>query len=199
MREALAEHDLAGPLVERGDGWTTWVTAAAEPPPHDARRMLARVRQALLALPEAWRLHAGIGRPHEGIAGVAAHAGRGPRRRVAGTLARRLAGGRARRRARRLAPAAVLERVRPDARLRGRRARAVAAREDGQLLKTLQTYLEEGLSVSATATALGLHRNTVSARIARLRELLDIDLDDADHRLALQLACRVLALHSPDG
>ena len=68
---------------------------------------------------------------------------------------------------------------------------------DDELLRTLQTYLEEGLSVSATATALGLHRNTISARIARLRELLDIDLDDADHRLALQLACRVLALHNP--
>ena len=194
MREALAAHDLHGPVVERGDGWTTWVTAAAEPPPQDARRMLARVRKALLALPAGWGLYAGIGRPHEGIAGVARTLAEA---RDAALLARSREVVPAVEHADELGVSRLLLSWNESDLMRAYADSILAPIRDGELLKTLQAYLEEGLSVSATATALGLHRNTVSARIARLRELLDIDLDDADHRLALQLACRVLALHSP--
>jgi hypothetical protein len=194
MREALAAHDLAGPLVERGDGWTTWVTAASEPPPQDARRMLARVRTALLGLPRSWSLHAGIGRPHEGIAGVARTLAEA---RDAALLARSREVTPAVEHADELGVSRLLLSWNESDLMRAYADSILAPVHDGDLLKTLQAYLEEGLSVSATAAALGLHRNTVSARIARLRELLDVDLDDADHRLALQLACRVLALHNP--
>ena len=196
VREALAEQDLTGPLVERGDGWTTWVTASAEPPLRDARRMMARVRRALVDLPASWGLHAGIGRPHEGIAGVAQTLAEA---RDAALLAR----------TREVAPAVehvdelgvsrLLLSWNESELMRAYADSLLAPVQDGELLHTLQVYLDEGLSVTATAAALGLHRNTVTARIGRLRELLDVDLDDADHRLALQLACRVLALHSPPG
>lgn len=43
---------------------------------------------------------------------------------------------------------------------------------------------------------LGVHRNTVAARVARAQELLVVDLSDPDERLALHLACRSVLFHS---
>jgi len=40
---------------------------------------------------------------------------------------------------------------------------------------------------------LGVHRNTVAARLRRVEELLTVDLGNPDDRLALHLACRVTA------
>lgn len=56
---------------------------------------------------------------------------------------------------------------------------------------TLAAYLDEESSVLATAHRLGLHRNTISARIQRIQAALGADLRDPETRLALQLACRV--------
>lgn len=58
---------------------------------------------------------------------------------------------------------------------------------------TLTTYLAEESSTGATAQRLGLHRNTVAARIQRIQERLGADLADAETRLAVQLACQVAA------
>lgn len=69
---------------------------------------------------------------------------------------------------------------------------APLASQGPELLETLTAYLDHESGVSATAAALGLHRNTVAMRIARAQELLGIDLTDVDARLALHLACRAL-------
>ena len=45
-----------------------------------------------------------------------------------------------------------------------------------------------------TAQKLHLHRNAVANRLRGITELLEIDLDDPDQRLALQLACRARLL-----
>jgi DNA-binding PucR family transcriptional regulator len=45
-----------------------------------------------------------------------------------------------------------------------------------------------------TAQKLHLHRNAVTNRLRSITELLDVDLDDPDQRLALQLACRARLL-----
>ena len=58
--------------------------------------------------------------------------------------------------------------------------------------QTLAAYLDEESSIVATAERLGLHRNTVSARVQRIQGLVGIDLHDPEARLALQLACRVV-------
>jgi DNA-binding PucR family transcriptional regulator len=42
-----------------------------------------------------------------------------------------------------------------------------------------------------------LHPNAVAYRIKGIRAKLDVDLDDADQRLALQLACRARLLTGP--
>ena len=63
------------------------------------------------------------------------------------------------------------------------------------LVATLHNWLSLHGSWDRTATALGIHRNTVRQRIARITTLLDTDLDDADVRMELWFALR--ALDSP--
>lgn len=62
----------------------------------------------------------------------------------------------------------------------------------GGLLTTLSTYLDHESGLTATAEALGLHRNTVAVRMSRVQELLGIDMTDPEARLALHLACRTV-------
>ena len=45
-----------------------------------------------------------------------------------------------------------------------------------------------------TAQKLHLHRNAVANRLCRITELLEMDPDDPDQRLALQLACHARLL-----
>lgn len=61
----------------------------------------------------------------------------------------------------------------------------------GHLLTTLRAVLDAGGSVKESALALDVHRNTVTARLERLREL-GVDPDDPQQRLALHLACHLL-------
>jgi hypothetical protein len=57
-------------------------------------------------------------------------------------------------------------------------------------VETLHAWLDEQGSLVRCAERLHLHRNAVGYRIRRIRERLDVDLDDPDQRLALQLAVR---------
>ncbi|WP_435603147.1 helix-turn-helix domain-containing protein [Streptomyces sp. bgisy130] len=60
------------------------------------------------------------------------------------------------------------------------------------LLATLHNWLSLHGSWDRTATALGIHRNTVRQRITRISGLLDTDLDDPDVRMELWFALRSL-------
>jgi DNA-binding PucR family transcriptional regulator len=75
--------------------------------------------------------------------------------------------------ARRLAP---FEPLTPKARLR--------------MEETALAYVQRQGNAAAMAAALGIHPQTVRYRIARLRELVDTDLDDPDSRFELELALR---------
>ncbi len=61
----------------------------------------------------------------------------------------------------------------------------------GVLLDTLQAYLATNGSPTDAADRLHLHRNTVLYRLARIEEILQVDLRDADVRLALHLALKI--------
>jgi sugar diacid utilization regulator len=61
-------------------------------------------------------------------------------------------------------------------------------------IRTLAAYLDQQGSIVRTAGVLHLHRNAVAYRLRRITELLGVDLDDPDQRLALQLACRARLL-----
>lgn len=75
-------------------------------------------------------------------------------------------------------------------------AALLEADRDGSLLRTLAVVLDVA-TPSAAAARLGVHRNTVTARVERLRAL-GCDPEDPSLRLALHLACRVL-LDDPSG
>lgn len=61
-------------------------------------------------------------------------------------------------------------------------------------IRTLQTYLDHGGSLTRTAEALHLHPNSVDYRIQRIFSALDVDSSDPETRLMLQLACRARLL-----
>jgi DNA-binding PucR family transcriptional regulator len=58
-------------------------------------------------------------------------------------------------------------------------------------LRTLQAVLESG-SLAEAAARLGVHRNTIAYRVARLEDLGRWDLADPDLRVALTIATRAL-------
>jgi DNA-binding PucR family transcriptional regulator len=64
----------------------------------------------------------------------------------------------------------------------------------GDLVRTLAAYLDAESSLAETAIVLGVHRNTVAARISRIEQLLGVDLSRPDERLALHLAARAVIL-----
>ncbi len=66
----------------------------------------------------------------------------------------------------------------------------VPQKRRNETIEFLGTYLDCGGSVARTAEAVHLHRNAVRTRLQRALALLRVDLEDADQRLFLQLACR---------
>jgi hypothetical protein len=70
-------------------------------------------------------------------------------------------------------------------------------RAAAELLATARTWLGQHGSWDATASALGVHRNTVRNRIAVLSGLLGRDLNDPDTRMELWFALRWLGPSGP--
>jgi DNA-binding PucR family transcriptional regulator len=72
-----------------------------------------------------------------------------------------------------------------------------------ELVAILSTYLECRGNYDASAAALFVHRNTLKYRLRRIREIANLDLEDADTLFNLQLATRSFAtrhaLEHPDG
>lgn len=62
------------------------------------------------------------------------------------------------------------------------------ARHRPPLLPTLEAYVTTGRSKAAAAERLGVRRQTVHARLARVRDLLDLDPDGRDDATTLHLA-----------
>jgi len=59
---------------------------------------------------------------------------------------------------------------------------------------TLAAYLRHMGRLRPAAAELGIHRNTLEYRVGRIAELAEMDLEDADNRLALELGVRLLEL-----
>ena len=73
VRERLRGAGLDGPLVERNDGWSGWVTESSEPAVENYSAMVRRLSDALAEFVDAHsdlRAHAGIGRPYADLAGL---------------------------------------------------------------------------------------------------------------------------------
>jgi sugar diacid utilization regulator len=71
-----------------------------------------------------------------------------------------------------------------------------------ELVKTLETFLEENGNVAQTAQRLFTHRHTIRYRLERVRELTQLDVSSTDGRERLGLglkAMRVLGIVPPHG
>jgi sugar diacid utilization regulator len=158
-----------------------------------AARALQALRERLPALP----FRAGVGSAHEGPTGLRASAAEARAALFAARAARKPSGVAAHDvvgvqrmlmewYASDTARASVRDQLAPLEKLG--QARADTA------IRTLAAYLDEQGSINKTAQRLHLHRNAVANRIRGITELLDVDFDDPDQRLALQLACRARLL-----
>ncbi|GAA3034356.1 PucR family transcriptional regulator [Actinokineospora globicatena] len=188
VRDALAAQHLTGPLVERGDGWSTWITDGTEATPQRRRDIVGKLNTILPLVPES-TLVAGVGRPLLGAPGLVETLVE------AQELSRFAGSSRGRQRVefadeagvRRLLAAATSE----DVRARSQRMLgALLSPANADLARTLETYLDLESSATSTAARLGIHRNTVVKRLSRIEELLGANLSDPEVRLALHLACR---------
>ncbi|UWM51514.1 helix-turn-helix domain-containing protein [Streptomyces carpaticus] len=65
-----------------------------------------------------------------------------------------------------------------------------------ELARTAETYLDQAGSPARTATALGIHRQTLYYRLTRVEHLTGLDLADGTHRLLLHLALKAARLHA---
>lgn len=64
-------------------------------------------------------------------------------------------------------------------------------RHHSELFKTLFEYLENECKISITATQLHLHRNSLTKRLQKITDLIDVDLDDPDRTFGLRLSYRL--------
>ncbi|MBU2694467.1 CdaR family transcriptional regulator [Pimelobacter sp. 30-1] len=196
--QELDRLDLTGPVIERPDGWTTWLTTPTEPTAAVQTATVQRLRGALREFGNGHatlRLHAGIGRPYPGVAGLKRSLDEA---RQAATLV--AAGG----------TRVGLQHIDEFGVQRilfgwytsddfGEFARTLlhpvqSIDRDEDLIRTLEVFLDNESSPTVTAAILGVHRNTVIKRVARIRSAMSVDLDEPDQRLAVQLACRVVNL-----
>lgn len=65
-----------------------------------------------------------------------------------------------------------------------------------ELITTLKAYLDNQSEISKTADSLFLHRNTISYRIKKCEEILDVDFKEASVSLNLRIALELLELMS---
>jgi DNA-binding PucR family transcriptional regulator len=162
-----------------------------------AARSAERALGAIASRLPALRFRAGVGAPHEGPMGLRASAAEARGALLAARAALKPAGVAAHDAVgvRRMfmewyssdtARASVRDQLAPLEKLGPARAETA--------IRTLAAYLDEQGSIIKTAQKLHLHRNAVANRLRGITELLDMDLDDPDQRLALQLACRARLL-----
>lgn len=62
----------------------------------------------------------------------------------------------------------------------------------GSLMQTVHAYLDCNGNLVATARALNIHVNSLLYRLQRIRDIAKVDLDDAEARLDLHVALKVL-------
>lgn len=196
LGEAISEAGAGSGIVERIGGWSAWFTDDWESSGPARRRMVVRLQRALAAYHahrEAPPMVAGLGPSQRGPAGLASSLAEG-RQACLVSVSRQRKGA--------VLPVEELggKRLLVDwystPALRDSAVHLLAPLADAgpELLETLEVYLDRGRSSSATAAALGLHRNTVSQRVRRAEQLLGMELDDPDDALALQVAGRLVRL-----
>jgi hypothetical protein len=191
LQNAMVATGLTAPAVPLADGWVWWTSSPDRPTQAQITLRSNEVRQIVADL-SSFVIAAGVAGADYGIAGLV---------RAIGDASRlcRIAGHAAGRRPvetsndsnprQYLLTAVTDDQARQRAELLLQPLRDAT---DGALLDTLNVYLLSECSTSGAARRLGVHRNSVIKRLARIESLLGINLDDDDTRLALRIACRAL-------
>jgi hypothetical protein len=71
---------------------------------------------------------------------------------------------------------------------------ALLAERTGMYQATIRAYLDSGANAQQTAALLHIHRTTLYWRLARVADLLSVDLSRGEDRLKLHLALKLAAL-----
>ncbi|MEV4346348.1 helix-turn-helix domain-containing protein [Actinoplanes sp. NPDC049596] len=171
------------PLIAEGDGWISWHSAGDPDDLTALRRALTGFRDSAVA----HRLVLGVGRAHEGVDGLMRSVAEA---RLAAHVAREAGTGSVQwfdqvGAAAALAwlPTTEIAQV-ADLTL----AELMAAKDRAPLVQTVLAVLDAGGSLSQASKQLGVHRNTVLARLARARQL-GLTYDEPGQRLALHVLC----------
>lgn len=188
---ALAEAGVPAQVVEQGPGWAAWSTFDHVPAAAELQSRSTAIRRA------QWRLRSvlpsvmGVGSLQTGPEGLVRSLAEASE--AARIAASRTAGGHVVQFDRLGLSRLLLAWTQTDT-FAPAAASLLTPLQDqpGELVVTLSAYLNAESSVSETAAVLGVHRNTVSARVTRAVELLGVDLSDPDERMAVQLACRAV-------
>ncbi|MDS1270302.1 helix-turn-helix domain-containing protein [Lipingzhangella sp. LS1_29] len=184
---AVWSRHLTTTLIPYADGWVSCHAVSEQAGFHT--RLVRQVEDAVHELAPLVELVAGVGRVETGTARLAAtirsswEAARDARSCGPGAVVRAGTLG-----PRRLLAGIPAELVGP---AREVLADVLAADPDRVLITTLAVVLDHGGSVQEAAARLGVHRNTVTARLDRLRSL-GADPQSPQQRLALHLACHLL-------
>ena len=72
--------------------------------------------------------------------------------------------------------------------------RQLLKERQADLFNTLETYLDAGGNSVQTAKTLHIHRSTLNYRLARIKDVCDVDLSAASTRLNLQIALKLMRL-----
>jgi hypothetical protein len=200
LQRQLAGKGIHGAVAERPDGWSIWTVERHEPQPASYSAFTEAVRSTLAGFGKPGSglvLHAGVGRPYLGLIGLRTSLAEAKQ----ASLIAQAAGG-----------SGVVQHV-DDMGIRRillswyssdgfadfahtLLAPLLGQTNGAELIRTLEAYLDCQSSATDTAARLGVHRNTVLHRVERLRQLLSVDFDDPDERLAAQLACRLVRLET---
>ncbi|HEY1824190.1 MAG TPA: helix-turn-helix domain-containing protein [Trebonia sp.] len=193
---AFSAHGVTVDLVEQDDGWVAWTSHDSEPLVTEVQNLATSIRRAQAALKKQLATNIGVGSLQAGLVGLMRSIGEA-------VDAARLANNRPETghflHIDKLGLAQLLlawtqtDTFLPAA----RELLAPLDRSGGQLRFTLATYLDSGASINDTAAILGLHRNTITNRVAQIQRILGVDLADPETRLALHLATRTLTPRPP--
>ncbi|WP_394161227.1 PucR family transcriptional regulator [Galactobacter valiniphilus] len=183
--------DVDSHATTAGLGVIGWLTFPDPPSSREVERHAGALRELHRSLRRSFNVSTGVGTPEPGAEGLAASLdAAGEAARVA---AHRERGGYFLRIDALGLEQLLLSRTRNDTFLPAARSLLQPLIDaGGDLLPTLGAYLDHESSTAATAQALGFHRNTVSTRIERIKDLLGLDFADPDTRLAVHLALRAL-------
>ncbi|MBT2468792.1 helix-turn-helix domain-containing protein, partial [Streptomyces sp. ISL-66] len=77
-------------------------------------------------------------------------------------------------------------------------ARALLGPAHSELARTAEVFLDCAGQAGRAAAALGIHRQTLYYRLARVEQLTGLDLDEGEDRLLLHMSLKAARLHGRD-